>query len=53
MSYEDEIERDEYGHYPGEETLCDRGCGGYMTWCGCCKVWTHTCCVDYGTCMCS
>lgn len=31
---------------------CD-SCGGREQWCSCCKVWTKTCCVDYGTCMCS
>jgi len=28
-------------------------CGGQMLWCSCCEVYTQTCCVDYGTCMCS
>jgi len=41
------------GHEPGEETPCDLGCGGMMTWCSSCHCWTHTCCHDYGTCMCS
>lgn len=28
-------------------------CGNLMQWCSGCGVWTKTCCVDYGTCMCS
>ena len=28
-------------------------CGGRMEWCSCCRVYTQTCCVDYGTCLCS
>ncbi len=28
-------------------------CGGQMTWCSCCEVWSSNCCIDYGTCMCS
>ena len=28
-------------------------CGGQMTWCSCCEVWSSNCCCDYGTCMCS
>ena len=31
---------------------CD-SCGGQMVWCSFCKVFTKTCCVDYGTCLCS
>jgi hypothetical protein len=31
---------------------CD-SCGGREQWCSCCQMWTKTCCVDYGTCMCS
>ena len=31
---------------------CDR-CGGREQWCSCCRAWTKTCCVPYGTCMCS
>ena len=42
------------GHEHGDETPCDyENCNGYMTWCGSCHCWTHTCCVPYGTCMCS
>lgn len=32
---------------------CRYGCGGQASWCSCCEVYTSTCCVDYGTCMCS
>jgi hypothetical protein len=28
-------------------------CGGMMTWCTCCEVYSQNCCVDYGTCLCS
>lgn len=28
-------------------------CGGQMTWCSSCNVWSSNCCMDYGTCMCS
>lgn len=28
-------------------------CGGVRTWCSCCEVWSSTCCIPYGTCMCS
>ncbi len=46
-----EKNKDEHEH--GDETECDMGCGGYMTWCGSCHCWTNTCCCDYGNCMCS
>ena len=41
------------GHHHGDTAPCDLDCGGDMTWCGTCQCWTHTCCHDYGTCMCS
>jgi hypothetical protein len=28
-------------------------CGGTMTWCTCCEMYSQNCCVDYGTCQCS
>ena len=28
-------------------------CGGTMTWCSCCCMYSQHCCVDYGTCQCS
>ena len=28
-------------------------CGGQMVWCSCCRMYSSTCCEDYGTCMCS
>ena len=31
---------------------CD-DCDGTMTWCSVCGMYTQSCCVDYGTCMCS
>ena len=35
----------------GDGTCPD--CGGQMSWCSCCQVWSKSCCVDYGTCQCS
>jgi hypothetical protein len=31
---------------------CDE-CGGQMSWCDTCQMWTRNCCVEYGTCQCS
>ena len=28
-------------------------CGGQMSWCSCCEMYSRNCCVDYGTCWCS
>lgn len=28
-------------------------CGGQMTWCESCRMWSAYCCEEYGTCMCS
>ena len=40
-----------YGYY-NTNSVCPY-CGGQMTWCSCCEVWSSNCCIDYGTCMCS
>jgi len=32
---------------------CDLGCGGQMSWCDCCQMYSNNCCVPYGTCQCS
>ena len=32
---------------------CDLGCGGEMSWCSCCEMYSNNCCVDWGTCQCS
>lgn len=32
---------------------CDLGCGGEMSWCSCCEMYSNNCCVPYGTCQCS
>jgi hypothetical protein len=32
---------------------CDLGCGGQMSWCSCCEMYSNDCCVDWGTCQCS
>jgi len=28
-------------------------CGGFIVWCDCCKMYTQSCCIEYGTCPCS
>ena len=28
-------------------------CGGCMSWCTICDVWTKDCCQDYGSCLCN
>lgn len=28
-------------------------CGGTMSWCSFCQVWSSNCCIDWGTCQCS
>jgi len=38
--------------YQGDEIKCP-DCGENMIWCEGCGVYTQTCCVPYGTCMCS
>jgi len=35
-----------------EDSWCHL-CGGTMTWCICCRMYTSECCQDYGTCACS
>lgn len=47
-----EKRHDKYNRYGRGDNTCPR-CGGQMTWCSVCKVWSKTCCIDYGTCMCS
>ena len=32
--------------------VCER-CGNMMSWCSICEEWTSTCCIEYGTCLCS
>jgi hypothetical protein len=34
-----------------ENSAC--GCGGTMHWCSICEMYSMSCCIDYGTCMCS
>ena len=34
------------------ESECPR-CGGQMTWCNCCQMWSMGCCCEYGSCECS
>lgn len=35
-----------------QEDYCPN-CGGTMEWCDSCRVWSQTCCQEYGTCECS
>lgn len=30
-----------------------RHCGGHMTWCESCRMYSSNCCEDYGSCLCS
>lgn len=47
------METDDYKYETnGDPSKCEE-CGGDMTWCEGCGVWSRTCCVAYGTCMCS
>jgi len=39
-------------HYRYGKKVC-LICGGYMTWCSGCEIWSRTCCEEYGTCECS
>lgn len=45
-------ERRRLNHYKYKRKICP-DCGGYMTWCDCCQMWSQDCCEEYGTCMCS
>ena len=38
--------------YENEYAYCT-DCGGQMTWCETCQMYTKTCCQEYGSCMCS
>jgi hypothetical protein len=40
-------------HLYGRGTKKCNMCGGQMTWCSCCEVWSSHCCVEWGTCQCS
>ncbi len=53
--FDDEISEDFNGdmeEYQGDKVKCPN-CGGEMDWCSGCAIYTQTCCVMYGTCMCS
>ena len=43
------LDKDEDGT---EDPTCP-DCGGEMTWCDCCRMWSQNGCVDYGACQCS
>ena len=40
-------------HLYGRGTQECHMCGGQMSWCSSCEVWSSTCCCEYGTCQCS
>jgi pyruvate dehydrogenase complex dehydrogenase (E1) component len=40
-------------HLYGRGTKKCKMCGGQMSWCSCCEVWSSYCCEEYGTCQCS
>lgn len=35
-----------------DDSRCE-WCCGEKEWCPLCGTWTSTCCIEYGTCMCS
>jgi hypothetical protein len=35
-----------------QEDYCDE-CGGTKTYCDTCRMWSNTCCEEFGTCECS
>lgn len=35
-----------------EDTECSN-CGGELSWCSSCMMYSRTCCEEYGTCQCS
>lgn len=41
-----------YNERPHGDSNCYL-CGGTMSWCSCCNVYSRNCCVPYGTCQCS
>lgn len=41
-----------YDERPHGDSTCGL-CGGQMSWCSCCRVYSSNCCQDWGTCMCS
>ena len=49
---EESIESRICDHCYDNNSICDR-CGGNMHWCHCCRVWSSTCCIEYGTCQCN
>jgi len=50
---DDKYNTDEELYISGRSESTCEWCGGQMTWCECCQVYSHNCCVDYGTCECS
>ena len=41
-----------YDERPHGDSRCYH-CGGQMSWCSCCQMYSSNCCQDYGTCQCS
>lgn len=35
-----------------QQGICPN-CGGQMSWCDVCEMWSSDCCEEYGDCMCS
>jgi len=51
--YEFKYEDDDFKYEThGDPSVCE-SCGGKMTWCTTCRVWSKKCCEEYGSCMCS
>lgn len=44
--------KEKHRRYGQGNSTCSM-CGGAMTWCSCCEMWSSHCCCDYGTCQCS
>jgi hypothetical protein len=45
-------EETEYDEHDEHDSTCPY-CGGQMTWCDGCRMWSSNCCEEYGTCQCS
>jgi len=39
-------------YFLAKEGVCPE-CGGEMTWCDICRMYSADCCQEYGTCACS
>lgn len=52
MNFKSEQSQLDDAYDRNQEDYCTE-CGGHMTWCDLCNMWSRTCCDEYGTCMCS